>query len=119
MNGIELLDPQIAALADTVPIRTISADTLPELRAQPLFAPIELSGQVDRTDHQVSADPDVTVRVHRHKSASGPLPCVYSIHGGGYVVGSYESDDAASTGGAGCSPASASLLSTGWPPRLP
>ena len=30
------------------------------------------------------------MRVHRPKAASGPLPCVYSIHGGGYVLGTYD-----------------------------
>ena len=34
------------------------------------------------------------MRVHRPKGASGSLPCVYSIHGGGYVLGSYNMDDA-------------------------
>jgi acetyl esterase/lipase len=94
MNGSQLLDPQIAALAGTVPIPTITADVLPGLRGQPLGAPVELSDQVERTDYQVSADPHVVVRVHRRKDAVGVLPGVYSIHGGGYVLGSYAMDDA-------------------------
>jgi acetyl esterase/lipase len=32
--------------------------------------------------------------VHRARDADGALPCVYSIHGGGYVMGSYDMDDA-------------------------
>ena len=39
-------------------------------------------------------EPEIQVRVHRPKGATGPCPCVYSIHGGGYVVGSYNMDDA-------------------------
>ena len=93
MNGSQLLDPQIALLADAVPLRTISADLLPALRGTPLAAPIELSDNVERTDHQVSVNPDVVVRVHRPRGVDGPLPCVYSIHGGGYVLGSYTMDD--------------------------
>ncbi len=34
------------------------------------------------------------VRVHRANAQTGPLPCVYSMHGGGYIVGSYVMDDA-------------------------
>ena len=28
------------------------------------------------------------------RASTGPLPCIYSIHGGGYVLGTYEMDDA-------------------------
>ena len=59
-----------------------------------MFAAIELSDAVERTDHVISDDPHVVVRVHRPKGIDGPLPCVYSIHGGGYVLGSYDMDDA-------------------------
>ena len=33
------------------------------------------------------------VRVHRAKDADGVLPCVYSMHGGGYVLGTNAMDD--------------------------
>ena len=36
----------------------------------------------------------MVVRVHRPRGADGTLPCVYSIHGGGYVMGSASGDDA-------------------------
>ena len=42
----------------------------------------------------VSTDPHVVVRVHRPKGVDGPLPCIYSIHGGGYILGTYAMDDA-------------------------
>jgi acetyl esterase/lipase len=35
----------------------------------------------------------VIVRVHRPKGVDATLPCIYSVHGGGYVLGSYEMDD--------------------------
>ena len=70
-------------------------DALPEMRdARTVAMQVELSDAVERTDHVVSDDPRVVVRVHRPKAASGPLPCVYSIHGGGYVLGTYAMDDA-------------------------
>lgn len=88
------LDPAIEAMRDLVPIPDIDADVLPALRSTPLAPPVELSDQVERTDHVVSEDPKVVVRVHRPKGVAGPLPCLYSIHGGGYIIGSYDMDDA-------------------------
>jgi acetyl esterase/lipase len=55
---------------------------------------VPLSDAVERSDHVVAGDPDVTVRVHRPKALDGALPCVYSMHGGGYVIGTYAVDDA-------------------------
>jgi len=40
-----------------------------------------------------TGEPDVKVRVYRPKGFSGVLPCVYAIHGGGYVFGTYEIED--------------------------
>ena len=42
--------------------------------------------------HVVPGDPPVPVRVHRPKDAEGLLPAIVTIHGGGYVIGSYDMD---------------------------
>jgi acetyl esterase/lipase len=92
-----ILDDEIApALADVPFGFDLSVEALPSLRAarNEMFAGAPLSDAVERTDHVVDADPRVVVRVHRPKNVEGALPCVYSIHGGGYVLGSYEMDDA-------------------------
>lgn len=87
------LHPEIAPLKEFVPLTTIDASVLEMVRTTPLGEPVELSDQVERTDHVVSDDPHVWVRVHRPAGVDGPLPCVYSIHGGGYVIGSTSMDD--------------------------
>jgi acetyl esterase/lipase len=92
MNGSQLLDPEIAALAESMPIPTFTAEVIASLRAQPRPASTERSEAVERTDYQVSTEPDVVVRVHRPKGVDGSLACVYSIHGGGYVMGSFDMD---------------------------
>ena len=93
MSSTEL-DPAIVPLADQVPFGDLNVATLAAIRATPLMLPGELSDAVERVDHMVSEAPHVVVRVHTAKAAaSGPRPCVYSIHGGGYVIGSYEMDD--------------------------
>jgi acetyl esterase/lipase len=88
------VDPEVAALAGEIPIGTISAETLPIVRSGVAIVAVELSDAVERTDHLVPGEPPVRVRVHRPVGVDGPLPCHYSIHGGGYVLGSNETDDA-------------------------
>jgi acetyl esterase/lipase len=89
---IQDLNPEIAAAVGAIELAGMSLDTLSLYRQT--FPPVPLSDTVMRTDHTVTADPTVPVRVHRAVEARGPLPCVYSIHGGGYVLGSYVMDDA-------------------------
>jgi acetyl esterase/lipase len=90
-----LLDDEIAPLCKAMPPMSFSAETLATMRdTRMVFGAVELSDAVERTDHVVSDDPEVVVRVHRAKGIEGPLPCVYSIHGGGYIIGTYEMDDA-------------------------
>ena len=88
------LDPAIVPFADQVPFGELNGATLAEVRATPFALPGELSDGVERVDHVVSEAPRVVVRVHTPKAAASRLrPCIYSIHGGGYVIGSYEMDD--------------------------
>lgn len=54
---------------------------------------LELSGAVEWVDHAVPGS-GVTVRIHRLVGASGALPCLFWIHGGGLVIGSYDGEDA-------------------------
>jgi acetyl esterase/lipase len=95
LDGVSL-DPQIAASLARAPEQLrLSAATIHDVRQgrEALFARLPRSEEVERVDHVVSDDPRVVVRVHRPKGVEGPLPCAYSMHGGGYVVGSYEMDD--------------------------
>jgi acetyl esterase/lipase len=85
------LDPEIAAAVSAIPLTNLNRDVLPMYRQE--LPPPPLSDAVTRTDRTVPGDPDVPVRVHRADRSHGTLPCVYSIHGGGYVIGSYSMDD--------------------------
>jgi acetyl esterase/lipase len=88
------VDPEIEALVSAIPIATLDAESLPVARAWDIVGSRELSDAVERRDYVVPGDPDVVIRVHRPIGLEGALPCVYSIHGGGYVMGSYSMDDA-------------------------
>jgi acetyl esterase/lipase len=93
-NPLPELDPEIATLVASFPIPSLDPVTLSEMRTGMLAMTVELSDQVERRDIVVPGTPDVVIRVHRPRGVEGPLPCYYSIHGGGYVIGSYSMDDA-------------------------
>jgi acetyl esterase/lipase len=41
----------------------------------------------------VPGNPSVRVRIHRPHNAGAAVPCLYAIHGGGYIVGSIDDED--------------------------
>ena len=94
-----MLDPEIReALAALPRMNGFSFEELPAMREgrAALLAAMELSDAVERQDYVVAGPegaPEVTVRVHRPKGVEGALPAIYWMHGGGYVLGSYEMDD--------------------------
>lgn len=97
VNARNLLDPELASVAALVPFDELDAEILATLRTM-VGPPTPPSDTVERIDHVVpgdgaSGDPDIPVRVHRARGENGVLPCVYSMHGGGYVIGSYTMDD--------------------------
>lgn len=91
-----LLDLEVMqALAPlNLPYARLSVETLPEVRAAlAAIPPIPVSDAVSRDDHLVPGHEPVRVRVHRESGASGLLPCIYWMHGGGLVLGSHLGDD--------------------------
>ena len=88
----DLLDPAVAEVTDRIPFDEITAEILPSLRGA-VGVELPLSDAVERIDHVVPGDPEVRVRVHRPKGVDGVLGCVYSMHGGGYVIGTNSMDD--------------------------
>ena len=92
MNTRAVLDPEVAAVAALVPFDELNDEILATLRGM-LAPPPSPSDTVDRVDHLVPGDPAVPVRVHRAKDARGAQPGIFSMHGGGYVIGSNTIDD--------------------------
>ena len=88
----DLLDPEVAEAADLVPFDDMTADVLGTLRAVGAIE-MPLSDAVERSDAIVPGNPEVPIRIHRPRGIDGVLPCVYSMHGGGYVIGTYAMDD--------------------------
>jgi len=88
------LDPQIAKAIASEPSGRVVAETLSVMRDASIKPSASPSPGIERRDYTVEGDPAVVIRVHRPAHAEGPLPVVYSMHGGGYVLGSYATDDA-------------------------
>jgi len=92
----ELLDPELQPILGAFELPDFDAASVADMRSS-AFPPQALSDAVVRTDHEVpsrvAGDPPVPVRVHRPAGVTGPLPAILTIHGGGYVIGSYAMDD--------------------------
>jgi acetyl esterase/lipase len=89
------LDQELLELAEAFPDLAIDDATLLTIRGMlaDMVPATEPSAGVTRTDHLVDDGTGVVVRVHRPTESSGPRPCVYSMHGGGYVLGNRGMDD--------------------------
>jgi acetyl esterase/lipase len=75
---------------------TLGQQNMAQMRSQPLRDPGTPSGAVEHADHIAPGgpgDPDVPVRLHRERGITEPRPCLPSVRGGGYVIGSNLGDD--------------------------
>ena len=91
VNVKNLLDQELRPVLDAFELPTVDAEGVAAMRSASFVSP-DLSDAVTRTDDVVPGDPPVPVRVHRPKDAEGLLPAIVTIHGGGYVIGSYDMD---------------------------
>jgi acetyl esterase/lipase len=86
----ELLHPEVAEAIELIPFDHVDATILPSLRER---FEMPASDAVERTEHLVAGDPEVPLRISRAKGAGGAQPGLYSMHGGGYVIGNNTMDD--------------------------
>ena len=91
VNVKNLLDPELRPVLDAFELPAIDAEGVAAMRSASFVSP-DLSDAVTRTDDVVPGDAPVPVRVHRPKDVEGLLPAIVTIHGGGYVIGSYDMD---------------------------
>lgn len=104
-NLIERLDPELVGpvkmmmsmqspgMLDDIPAARTNSTKMMEMMKQQ--APV-IPGVVSE-DHRVhgpSGASDITLRVYRPEGNNNILPALYWIHGGGYVLGNIEQDDA-------------------------
>jgi len=108
MSRRELIDPEsrlpLDALLEVLPGGFNAIPDLLTRRAAvtAMLAMIEVppNPRVTSLDRAVPGQdgaPDLRVRIYRPVAASGTLPGVYFIHGGGFVLGDIEGEDAVAT----------------------
>ncbi len=90
---VHLVDPELRALLELFPTIALTADILPALRAAEIPFPPDprAVAAVDLAERKVpgpAGSPDVGVAIYTPKGSDSPLPCIFHIHGGGFVAGS-------------------------------
>lgn len=94
--GTPPVDPQVMEFLSTIPkVPQLTVESLAVIRRErAAVSGPRLSRDVEHSDVLISRDPLIRLRIHRRKGATGALPCIYSMHGGGFVVGNCTLDDA-------------------------
>ncbi|GID32811.1 alpha/beta hydrolase [Paractinoplanes brasiliensis] len=104
MSRRELIDPEVAVplnqLLEAMPGGFNSVPDIVQRRAtvQAMLSGIEIPEnpnvvKEDRTVPGPEGEPDITVRIYKPVNATGSLPGIYYIHGGGMILGSVDGED--------------------------
>jgi triacylglycerol lipase len=86
------VDPELHQMLDLFPTVMLTNELLPAMRRCPPWAPVNPADR-ERTDCTERAipgpagAPDVMIRIYRPRGSAVPLPCIFHMHGGGYVAG--------------------------------
>jgi acetyl esterase/lipase len=96
MDTLHLVDPELRPMLEVFPTLSFGMESLAEIRER-VFPMPEIDASTT-TQERMSAPgpagaPDVEVLVYRPRTANGPLPCIYHIHGGGYVIGAAKNQE--------------------------
>ena len=108
MSRRHLIDPEVAVplegLLEALPGGFNAIPDIVQRRAtvEALLGAIEVPEnpnvvKEDRTVPGPVGDPDITVRIYRPANATGTLPGIYFIHGGGMILGTVEGEDPVAT----------------------
>lgn len=91
MSSKHLVDPALMAMLERWPTLILNEATLADARMRTLpLGPIG-TYEVDLSVERVSGPPgapDIGLHIYRPAGVNGPLPAIYHIHGGGFVLGS-------------------------------
>lgn len=100
MSSRHLVDPDLVGLLDLWPETEFTLQTLAQIRSSSLPIPIDPTAEalVAKETRPVPGpldSPPVEVVIYTpRKRGRDVLPCIFHMHGGGYVVGSAATSDA-------------------------
>jgi acetyl esterase/lipase len=89
----EALDPEISEAIRDLPDFVFSAETVPMMRQNAVFAPVA-APDIERTELTTEPDGGIAMTALRPRDANSDLPVLYWMHGGGMVIGNRFMDDA-------------------------
>jgi triacylglycerol lipase len=96
LSSRHLVDPQLLGLLDSLPTLALSTENLPLVRAgSRLPSPgtrepaVEVRHAIQRVPGPAGA-PEVALYLYQPQTGSDARPCIYHVHGGGYVLGTPE-----------------------------
>ncbi|MBL8545399.1 MAG: alpha/beta hydrolase [Hyphomonadaceae bacterium] len=96
MTTRNLVDPALLPVLDAFPTVALSNELLAPMRAAerftqlPVTVPDEVREAIEQTVRSVpgpAGAPDITLTMYKPRAARQKLPCIYHIHGGGFVGG--------------------------------
>ncbi len=91
MKSRYLVDPDLLEVFDTLPRIEFTAELLPTIRAGGLPLHMDpVAVDVDVARRKVPGPqgaPEVEIAIYTPRNRSGAMPCIFHMHGGGYVVG--------------------------------
>lgn len=90
MDSLHLVDPALRPLLEIFPTITVSHENLAAMRERQLPVPQPDDCRVTlehKTVRGPEGAPDILLHIYRPSDARGELPCIYHIHGGGYIGG--------------------------------
>lgn len=91
MSSRHLVDQELQPLLDAFPTITLSAETLPAMRARQLPFPPSTDEGVELDERTIDGPVGpLRLRIYRPRNAAGPLGAILHMHGGGFVGGSIE-----------------------------
>ena len=87
-----LVDPELAALLEMFPALALSDETLAGIRENRMVFPVDPAADAAVTSERrrvpgPAGAPEIEVLCYRPNAATGVLPCILHVHGGGYVLG--------------------------------
>jgi Esterase/lipase len=112
---LDLLQQAIPGGFNTIPDIVQRRATVSGLLAAMEVPPNPNVTSEDRSVPGPDGAPDIKVRIYRPVDATGTLPGIYYIHGGGMILGDLDGEDAVAARSASTRTRWSSPSSTGWP----